>query len=84
MEIQKFIDQWTTHRGIIDWRDDFIKGLNEVIESEIKNRIPSDQEIEKHYEKMWEQKPLGTVTHFGFVAGAKYLRDTITTKNNTK
>lgn len=43
------------------------QGLNEL--------KPSDEEIEKYYDKMFEQKPVGSVTNFGFVAGAKAMRD---------
>ena len=35
----------------------------------------TDEEIEKEYKKLWDDKPIGTITSFGWVAGAKWMRD---------
>lgn len=61
------------------WKD-IVREAIKMIESS-PARVVTDDEIEKHYNSMWEGKPVGTVTEMGFISGAKWMRSLLSQDN---
>ena len=73
-DIQSTLCQPDIDKAIETYLDCVLNTKNKML-LEIGDKLITDKEIESVYNKMWDDNPIGTVTHFGFIAGAKWMRE---------